>query len=196
MSILPKNRAEAGSVDQALLERCTRSVTRAAATFAGFCEHVEHNEPNAVGDVLVAARSLRTTACELAESAGLSLKSEYDARIEAVEKASAHRHVRGPLDEDLSGALALRLSTTWQEVQISQSIHDRQFHPDVFGLSKIDQMRHYTLHVAKLAGFMVDAVEFDDWRSFAEGRLADLAIFGVKIATVCNEKLPDTAVAD
>lgn len=194
MTTAAEKRGPDVSLDRALLERCTRSVTRAAATFAGFCEHVEHNEANSIADVLDAAKTLRTVAGELASEIGISLYEAYASRIEMVERSSIHRHVAGAANTSLGGFDALQASSTWEQVQVAQVVHDRQFHPDVFGLSKFDQMRHYTLHVTKLAGFMVDAVEFDDLPSFAGERLADLAIFGVKVATVCNERLPATSV--
>ena len=81
-------------------------------------------------------------------------------------------------------------AANWAEFQIAQVVHDRHFHPDVFGLSKIDQLRHYTLHVTKLAGLLIDAIDSHDWPSFSPHRLSDIAIFGVKIATTCNDRLP------
>ena len=56
---------------------------------------------------------------------------------------------------------------TWRQVQVAQLLHDRRFHPDVFGLSSLEQLRHYTLHVTKLAGLLVDAAEPETWRWFA-----------------------------
>jgi hypothetical protein len=94
----------------------------------------------------------------------------------------------------LGGAEALSGAYRWEDVQVAQIIHDRQFHPDVFGLSKIDQLRHYTFHVTKLAGLLADAADTDSWAGFRDERLADIAIFGVKLATVCNERLPSDFV--
>ncbi len=95
---------------------------------------------------------------------------------------------------ELVGADALAKAHSWDEVQIAQVEHDRRFHPDVFGLSKVDQLRHYTFHVTKLAGLLLDAVDLGAWDSFRDERLADIAVFGVKLATVCNERLPSTSV--
>ncbi|WP_420626806.1 hypothetical protein [Candidatus Poriferisodalis sp.] len=94
----------------------------------------------------------------------------------------------------LVGADALAEAHCWDEVQIAQVEHDRQFHPDVFGLSKVDQLRHYTFHVTKLAGLLVEAVDLGNWETFRDERLADIAVFGVKLATVCNERLPSLEI--
>ena len=94
----------------------------------------------------------------------------------------------------LAGADAVDSAQTWAEIQVAQLIHDRQFHPDVFGLSKLDQIRHFTFHVTKLAGLLVDAIDNSDWNTFQQERLADIAVFGVKIATVCNATLPPLPV--
>ena len=182
-------------IDREFLEASQRALTRAAADLAGFCEHVEHNEPNSVNEAARAGDRLRDVASQLSARSGVSLVAEYAARIRAVEEQSILRHAS--LFEDavsLPGAEALASATTWEDLQVGQIIHDRQFHPDVFGLPKIEQVRHYTFHVTKLAGLLVEAIDNDDWESFQYERLADVAIFGVKIATVCNIRLPRVTI--
>ena len=182
-------------VDRALLEASQRALTRAAADLAGFCEHVEHNESNSVEEAARAGDRLREIAAQLSAHSGLSLASAYAERIRSVEERSLMRHASLFDDaRELPGAAVLSDAKGWDEIQIGQIIHDRQFHPDVFGLPKIEQVRHYTFHVTKLAGLLVDAIEKDDWASFEQERLADIAIFGVKIATVCNIQLPPRSV--
>ncbi len=171
-----------------------RAVVRAAASLAAYCEHVEHNEAHAVDDPATAGDSLRAIALALACEAGVSLLELYRARIEAIEAGSIHSATAIDGIVEMPGADALRHAATWRHVQIAQLLHDRRFHPDVFGLSKLEQLRHYTLHVTKLAGLLIDAEEPDAWRQFAQHRLPDLAVFGVKLATVCNRALPDEAV--
>ena len=179
------------TVDREFLEASQRALTRAAADLAGFCEHVEHNEPNSVESAASAGDRLRQIASQLSVRGGVSLVAKYAARIRAVEEKSLLRHASLFEDEmSLAGAEALTFATTWDELQVGQIIHDRQFHPDVFGMPKIEQIRHYTLHVTKLAGLFVDAIDNDEWDAFQRERLADIAIFGVKIATVCNVELP------
>lgn len=179
------------TVDREFLEASQRALTRAAADLAGFCEHVEHNEPNSVESAASAGDRLREIASQLSVRGGVSLVAKYAARIRAVEEKSLLRHASLFEDEmSLAGAEALTFATTWDELQVGQIIHDRQFHPDVFGMPKIEQIRHYTLHVTKLAGLFVDAIDNDEWDAFQQERLADIAIFGIKIATVCNVELP------
>lgn len=180
--------------DDAALERAARTLIRAAAACASFCEHVEHNEPTTTHEVVGAAEELRQTAAALAKASNLSLLAAYATRIRGVEAASILRHTSGIRVTTLDGADALDSAESWEEVQVAQLVHDRQFHPDVFGLSKVDQLRHYTFHVTKLAGLLVDAIDDAAWLSFQQERLADIAIFGVKLATVCNERLPPTPV--
>lgn len=177
-----------------LVEESARGLIRVAAALAGFCEHVEHNEPTISQMPTDAARRLRSIAVDLATNTDIDLAHAYATRIAQVEVASLHSQVPGSPTPFLPGADAMAIASTWAEFQVAQVIHDRQFHPDVFGLSKIDQLRHYTLHVTKLAGLLVDAIDSNDWPSFSPNRLSDLAIFGVKIATTCNDRLPASAL--
>lgn len=177
-----------------LLEQSVRVVTRSAATLAAFCEHVEHNEASDVSEVVSAAERLRSVAAQLTRASGCSLAEIYTHRIRAVEKASLFCEANVERRPVTAGADALSQALTWDAFQLAQIVHDRQFHPDVFGLSKVDQLRHYTFHVTKLAGLFLDAIDLGEWQSFKGERLADLAIFGVKIATVCNERLPSDQV--
>jgi len=183
---------ELPSID--LLGGQQRSLIRAAAALAAYCEHVEHNEPHQVADAAAAGDQLRQIASTLAHAAGVSLLESYRARITEIEAASIHSATAIHGIADLAGADALRHETTWRQVQVAQLIHDRRFHPDVFGLSKLDQLRHYTLHVTKLAGLLVDADDDAGWSTFVQCRLPDLAVFGVKLATVCNHILLDEPV--
>lgn len=177
-----------------LLEEQQRSLIRAAAALAAYCEHVEHNEPHHVVDVVAAGDQLRQIASTLAQAAGVSLLTSYRARITEIEAASIHSATAIDGIADLSGVDAVRHATTWRQVQVAQLIHDRRFHPDVFGLSKLDQLRHYTLHVTKLAGLLVDADDDASWSTFVQHRLPDLAVFGIKLATACNHVLLDEPV--
>ena len=179
--------------DDLLVEQ-QRALIRAAAALASYCEHVEHNEPHRVSDAASAGDELRRIASRLAQAAEVSLLESYRARIEAIEMASLHSATAIDGIADLVGADALHHATTWRQVQVAQLIHDRRFHPDVLGLSKLDQLRHYTFHVTKLAGLLVDAADEMSWASFVKRRLPDLAVFGVKLATACNHALSDDTV--
>ena len=187
----PEARSEPSTAD---LNRAAFTLIRAASACAAFCEHVEHNEPATTHQVVAAAESMRWVAARLAAQAGVSLRQAYEERIRGVETSSLLRYVATAEQAELVGAEALASARRWDEVQIAQIAHDRQFHPDVFGLPKIEQLRHYTFHVTKLAGLLADAIEQGDWGAFRDERLADIAVFGVKLATVCNERLSAAAV--
>ena len=169
-------------------------LVRAAAACASFCEHAEHNEPASISHVIVAGQTMRRVAARLAAQSQLSLRQLYEDRIRGVEAGSLLAGGGDGSTALLTGAVALSTARHWDEVQAAQVVHDRHFHPDVFGLSKTDQLRHYTFHVTKLSGLLADAFEYGNWDEFRERRLADVAVFGVKLATVCNERLPATDV--
>ncbi len=183
-----RKQADDRRVDRDTLGTALRELVRATARLAAFCEHVEHNERSSIDDATAAGATLRDVAQDLARASGISLARAYEARIRGVEAASL-------LSEfPLEGANRLAEARTWRAVQAAQIVHDRLYHPDVFGLSKLDQIRHYTFHVMKLTGLLADAIDSGSWAEFESGRLSDIAIFGVKIATVCNERLEDSPI--
>ena len=58
---------------------------------------------------------------------------------------------------------------------------------------RYEQLRHYAFHLAKLAGAAAQAADGDE-SDFLARRLPDLLLFGVKLATLTNEPLPDELV--
>lgn len=83
------------------------------------------------------------------------------------------------------------------QVQLVQLEHDRAYHLDVLGLSRADQLRHYAFHVAKLAGsFARRARGQAGDEEIVERRLPDVLLFGIKLATVMAERLPDEPLPD
>lgn len=176
------------------LTRAALDLIRAASACASFCEHIEHNEPATTNQVVAAAQTMRRVAAQLANQSQLSLRQAYEDRIRSMEASSLLACAADASAMLLVGADALSTAQCWDEVQVAQVAHDRHFHPDVFGLSKVDQLRHYTFHVTKLAGLLAEALERGTWDEFRDQRLADIAVFGVKLATVCNERLPAAEV--
>lgn len=182
-------------MNRIVLEESLRELVRAASELACSCEKIEHNEGVPADMPSRAAERLRCVALKLSQCAGISLAAAYARRIREVEKRSLLRHQRlVDGDGECMGADVLSTARTWSDIQVGQAVHDRQFHPDVFGLSKAEQLRHYTFHITKLCRLLLDAIDSKDFDSFTEERLADIAIFGVKIATTCNVRLPDSAV--
>jgi hypothetical protein len=159
----------------------------AAAQVANFCDHTDHNEATEASWVTGAGATLRRVAERIAVRAGIDLLGAYAGRLAAVEERSTHDGFDGP-----AAALA---AATWRDLQKAQEEHDRVYHPDVFGMRKSDQLNHYALHLSKLVGalglMLTDQAEPDDFRC---RRLPDMLLFGIKLATVMGQKLPDESL--
>ncbi len=162
-----------------------------AAAVANHCDHAEHNEHVDVAWVLHSAEQLRSVACAVATAEGLDLWALYAARLRTIEARNPHWTPR-----TLDGGALVEASATWRDLQLAQGQHDRYYHPDVSGLTKMDQLRHYALHVAKLVGAVAEVAQgVADRRDFQARRLPDLLLFGLKLSTVCGERLPETVLA-
>lgn len=175
------------SVDLAQIHDAALRLAVVSADVANYCDHVEHNESADVAAVRDAGRGLRVTAIEVCGAAGVDAIDLYANRLAAIE-------ARNVLSRDglFDGAEAARAADGWRALQLVQADHDRAYHPDVVGLTKADQLRHYALHVAKLAGATAGVARgdlpYDDWLT---RRVADMLLFGLKLATVSGQKLAD-----
>ncbi len=97
-------------------------------------------------------------------------------------------HGQGAFD----GPALVNETASWRELQLVQIEHDRFYHPDVVGLTKADQLRHYALHLAKLSAAAAEtARELTPEEDFVTRRVPDMVLFGIKLATVTGEKLAD-----
>lgn len=166
----------------------TLELARASALVANYCDHVEHNEPADRVWVTEAARTARDIALMIATHEDEELVELYAARLRQIER-------RNPLwsEGDLDGGELALNASTWRDLQLAQVEHDRRYHPDVIGLTKMDQLRHYALHLAKLVGAAAElAAGTGDRASFRARRLPDLLLFGIKLATVSGERLDET----
>jgi hypothetical protein len=158
----------------------------ASAVVANYCDHVEHNELVEIEWVREAARILRRTSLHLCGLAGTDPVDLYAERLAMIERRNVHHS-----GESFDGAAAARGVEEWRVLQLVQDKHDQAYHYDVVGLTKSEQLRHYALHVAKLAGACADAARGDlAHEDFLGRRVADMLLFGVKLATVTSEKLP------
>lgn len=165
------------------------AIVRAAGELATYCDRAEHNEPNDRGAISVVAADLRDLAVAASSAHDLDLQSLYSSRIGRIEAKHPAWHA-GSFD----GACAVDQAKSWSDLQAAQYQHDLFYHPDVAGLAKFDQLRHYTLHLTKLGKLALDATHGATaaaWDGFLTERLPDIVIFGIKLATVCGDKLPD-----
>jgi hypothetical protein len=161
--------------------RVAREMARAAAMVSNYCDSAEHNEAVERGWVLDAGETLR--------SLGHDVFELYAHRLEIIEK----RGVAGALPGAFDGRATAEAASTWLDLQVTQLAHDRQYHPDVAGLSNFDQLRHYAFHIAKLTGVYVSALDDDAARAdLADRRLADTLLFGIKLSTVMGQRLDDS----
>jgi hypothetical protein len=175
----------------------TFKVARAAAAVGNYCDHVEHNEVVDRAWILDSGAVLREIAYEIFAAMDLSPLDVYTQRLQEIESRNV-LHPQSALPEIASVALSIALAaSTWRDLQRAQSQHDRDYHPDVIGLSKYDQLRHYAFHLSKLAGALAEVcvgeLSFED---FCAKRLADILLFGIKLSTVCNQALPDSDITD
>lgn len=161
-------------------------VVELAADVANFCDHVEHNEPVDHGCVVDAGYELIDLALVIAASHHDSdLLVRYMFRLDAIA-------LRNVLFDGVTYAAQVADASTWRDIQLVQARHDRTYHADVIGLSKHEQLRHYAFHIAKLAGALARRARVDSDSEILDGRLADMLLFGVKLCTVMNHRLPET----
>jgi hypothetical protein len=165
-------------------------LSRSARDVCNYCDHVEHNEVADVQDVRRAGADLRTLAVRLAAETGNDLVSLYGRRLRHIEAKNVLSS-----STSFDGCAAALTAKTWRELQLVQAEHDRVFHPDVVGTPKLDQLLHYALHLAKLAGAVadVDAGEVGV-TDFVDRRLPDMVLFGIKLSTVTGETLSSDPV--
>lgn len=154
-----------------------------AAAVANYCDHVEHNEAAETGWVLDASGDLSRQAFEFAHVAGVDLLRLYAERLGAIESANVAARP-GSFD----GRAAALAATSWRELQLVQLEHDRVYHPDVFGLARIEQLRHYAFHLAKIVGAFADAANPDE---LINRRLPDVLLFAIKLRTAMGKRLSD-----
>jgi hypothetical protein len=163
-----------------------------SARVSGYCDHAEHLEDTDRTAIGRAGAELRALAIELAADDGVDLVDAYRHRLEAVEQ----RHPLYPAGGFAAVNEIPAQGATWRLLQQVQWEHDRHYHPDVLGLSRYEQLRHYAFHLAKLAGVAAEAASASDQVSpLPQHRLADLLLFGLKLATLINEPLPDQPVS-
>lgn len=165
----------------------TLQLASAAAAVANYCDHADHNELTERRWVMDAAGTLRELACQIAAHEGQDVLARYAARLRQIEQRNP---LWGPLE--LDGGSLVERAGSWRELQLAQAEHDRRYNSDVIGLSKMGQLQHYALHVAKLAGATAELAAGRGTRDdFLQRRLPDLLLFGIKLSTVMGERLAE-----
>jgi hypothetical protein len=158
-----------------------------AAAVANYCDHVEHNEIVATAWVTSAGDALHQLALDFATRANVDLLARYAERLTMIE---AQNVLMRPGSFD--GGAAANNASTWRELQLVQAEHDRIYHPDVIGSPKVEQLRHYALHLTKIVGAFADcAVGLGDAESIGMRRLPDTLLFAIKLHTVMGARLPE-----
>jgi len=157
-----------------------------AAGVANFCDHVEHNERADRAWVIDAGAYLRLLVCDQAVAAGFSPIQLYAERLGDIEARNVLAH-NGSYD----GHRAALEARTWRELQLVQVEHDRHYHPDVIGLAKDEQLRHYALHLSKIVGAFAEPRDDEE---LLHRRLPDALLFAIKLSTVMGLRLSDEAL--
>lgn len=178
--------------DNLNLRRCLPQLVAAVGQLARHCDRAEHNEQTSRDLLVNVGETLREMAVALVGSRSAVIGAYAD-RIDQVEM----RHPLGGA-EVFEGGQAIRDAKTWLDLQRAQIRHDLIYHADVVGLAKYDQLRHYTLHLAKLAWLMQEAgyADEDAHEEFLSSRVPDLFLFGIKLATVAGARLPEQTLLD
>jgi len=173
------------SFSRAHLVDAALDLATASAAVSNYCDHVEHNERADVEDVREAGAVLRATAVRLSRLGGYEPVELYARRLAMIEERNVLHS-----EDSFDGASAARGTGDLRQLQLVQAAHDRAYHADVVGLTKCDQLRHYALHVAKLAGATARVargeIPREDW---LERRVPDMLLFGLKLATVTSDAL-------
>lgn len=167
-----------------------RTLVRVVGSLAQFCDRAEHNEGTERASVSAAGEALRECGVALLRARAVDPVAAYAERLASMET----RHPLGGAGV-FDAHEQIPLAKTWRDLQRFQVRHDAVYHPDVCGLAKIEQLRHYTLHLAKLAWLLQEhALGHKQLISPERDRFVDILVFGVKMATVCGTLLPDELV--
>lgn len=179
-------------VDSSQFHTAALRLAIAAGLVANHCDHAEHNEHVDAQWITNAGSTLINAGLEIAAQLGVDPIEQYGVRLAQIESANV---LHG--SATFEGLQSVRDARTWRDLQIVQAEHDRAYHPDVAGLTRADQLRHYAFHVAKLAAAVaklcLDECGLDEIR---DRRMPDMILFGIKLHTVVATRLPESPVAD
>jgi hypothetical protein len=171
------------TVDKDALQAFALVLAPPTARVANYSDHVEHNEEAHPAQIITAAELIRDGALDFARAIGADLFELYARRLEMIEHSNVLERL-GAFD----GHAASVAAVTWRDLQTIQFEHDRFYHPDVVGLAKVEQLRHYALHLAKIVGAFAAPA---DTTELLGRRLPDALLFAIKLHTVMGDRLPD-----
>jgi hypothetical protein len=175
-----------GTLGRDQLQLGLRELAVITGSLATYLDRSEHLEPPARDMVPDAGRRLRDVALDFAFELGVDVIAAYAERLKQLELRNV---INAPATVDPPGLVLS--ATTWRDLQAAQVEHDRWFHPDVFGMPRWDQLRHFVLHLAKLTAFVAQLDEHGDWFDFVDRRLPDMLVFGVKLPTTAGVRLSE-----
>jgi hypothetical protein len=160
------------------------ALVRAGGMVGKYCDRAEHAE-GPVAVFVEVGELLRAQAVRMAAELRLDLRDLYAVRLHHVE-------VRNPAyaPDEFDGAAAARAAVTWRDWQLAQLRHDRIYHPEVSGLSKYDQVRHFAFHLQYLTWLADEACASPALRNaYVADRVPDVLLFGLKFATIAGQHL-------
>lgn len=176
--------------DTAALDVALVELALAAGEVALYCDRAEHAEEADVALLRSCAERLLNLSVRTSQALRCDVFVLYATRLGAVERRAAV--VPGGA---FDGAAAAAAAETWRDLQHVQAAHDRDHHPDVMGLARLDQVRHCAFHVAKIVSWAARAREDDrDLPHVRDVRIPDALLFGLKLATLARVRLPSAAL--
>ena len=163
---------------------CYGALCHTLKELARFIDHSQHCEPTDATIVGDAGHQLLNLAVLFAHFRGVRLAAIYGERLDGIErKNSVFYRIKKPGIAGISGAKMVKNSSTWQEMQTGQMLHDNQFHPYVFNNYELWKADHYTIHIAKLPSYFFDHLFREEQEVSFEVAVADLTAFGMKLIT-------------
>lgn len=153
----------------------------------GYRRNLKHSRSPLKATREVAAHLLAISG-QMAEEMGLSLHQAYIEKLRLEESSLVAEGAENAVSEQLEKA------TAWRQFQIGQIAYDRRFYPDIVGQIHSEQLTIHGLYLAELLGAWALAVEQGRLDDFYSQNLADVAICGVRLATLGEFELADSPV--
>ena len=138
------------------------------------------------------SNELASLVCKMADNWSVSLQEVYANRIEEI---GSRNHDYAQIVKDKNPSLLIRQATQWNEFQKAQKLHDIYFHPQVLNWTEVRQFGHHCLHLIKLNGHLVEALENDNYGQFKDVYLADLLAFSIILSNLSKANMDDFGIS-